>query len=149
MKTFLLLLAVSSLIFMSCGNNEAGKPRVRTLSDSLLKQVFEGHDVGMAKMRKLTQLQQQTQVVIDSIKKLPAKTQQAVTPYLGRLDSLKKDLQYAEYAMNKWMEEFNVDSANDDTEKRVKYLADERDKVAKVKEAILLSIAKADSLLKK
>ena len=65
-----------------------------------------------------------------------------------KLDSLKSDLSYAEFAMNKWMDEFNVDSAIDDAKERIKYLEEERLKVTKVKEAILSSLQKADSLLK-
>lgn len=149
MKHLFFLLAASSVLLFSCGSNNNATPRVRTLSDSLLKEVLDGHDVGMAKMRKLTQLQQQTQLVMDSIKKLPANIQKTTAPYLAKLDSLKADLQYAEYAMNRWMEEFNVDSANNDTDKRIQYLKDEREKVSKVKEAILSSLEKADSLLKK
>jgi predicted metal-dependent HD superfamily phosphohydrolase len=102
----------------------------------------------MGKMRKLTQLEQRTQRLIDSISKLPAKAREAASPYVQKLDSLSKDLQYAEFAMNKWMEEFVVDSANNDTEKRVKYLGEEKGKVTKVKEVILATIQKADSLLK-
>jgi Zn-dependent M32 family carboxypeptidase len=149
MKTFFFFTAFASLVLVSCGNNETAKARPRTLTDSLFKEVMDGHDVGMAKMRKLTQAQQQTQVIIDSISKLPAKAKQAAAPYLAQLDSLKKKLEYAEFAMNKWMDEINIDSANDDTQKRVKYLTEERDKVNKVKEVILSSLAKADSLLKK
>jgi hypothetical protein len=46
------------------------------------------------------------------------------------------------------MDEFNVDSAIDNAKERVKYLEDEKLKVTKVKEAILNSLQKADSLLK-
>ena len=109
---------------------------------------MDGHDVGMGKMRKLTQLEQHTQRLIDSIGKLPAKAREAASTYKQKLDSLSKELQYAEFAMNKWMEEFVVDSANNDTEKRVKYLGEEKGKVTKVKQVILATIQKADSLLK-
>lgn len=137
-----------ALFLLSCGNQEGTRPQAKTLSDSLLQDVLHGHDIGMAKMRKLTQLEQQTQRLVDSIGKLPVKARQASAPYLQKLDSLSKELQYAEFAMNKWMEEFKVDSANDDTEKRVKYLGEEKEKVTKVKDAILSVLQKADSLLK-
>jgi len=41
-----------------------------------------------------------------------------------------------------------MDSAKDNIEQRVKYLAEEKLKVTKVKEAVLGGLAKADSLLK-
>jgi Fe2+ or Zn2+ uptake regulation protein len=46
------------------------------------------------------------------------------------------------------MDEFNVDSAIDNAKERIKYLEEEKLKVTKVKEAILSSLQKADSLLK-
>jgi hypothetical protein len=46
------------------------------------------------------------------------------------------------------MDEFNVDSAIDNAKERVRYLEDEKLKVNKVKDAILNSLQKADSLLK-
>lgn len=149
MRNLVLPVLAFSLFLISCGNSEAGRPQAKTLSDSLLSDVLHGHDIGMAKMKKLVRLQQQTQHLIDSIGKLPAKAKEASKTYLRQLDSLGKDLQYAEFAMNKWMEEFKVDSANNDTETRVKYLGEEKDKVTKVKDAILSVIQKADSLLKK
>lgn len=42
----------------------------------------------------------------------------------------------------------NMDSALNNAEQRIKYLTDEKLKVGKVKEAILGSLQKADSLLK-
>jgi hypothetical protein len=50
--------------------------------------------------------------------------------------------------MNKWMEEFNMDSALNNAEERIDYLGSEKLKVSKVKEAILGSLQKADSILK-
>lgn len=149
MKVLVFPVIIFSLLLLSCGNQESSRPQAKTLSDSLLKEVLDGHNIGMAKVRKLTQLEEHTQRLLDSIGKLPAKAREASAPYLQKLDSLSKELQYAEFAMNKWMEEFKVDSANNDTEKRVKYLGEEKDKVTKVKDAILSVIQKADSLLKK
>ena len=65
-----------------------------------------------------------------------------------KLDSLQKELSYAEFAMNKWMEEFNMDSALNNAKERIDYLHSEKLKVTKVKESILSSLQKADSLIK-
>ncbi|MBK5273326.1 MAG: viral A-type inclusion protein, partial [Bacteroidia bacterium] len=48
----------------------------------------------------------------------------------------------------KWMDEFNMDSAINNLDERIKYLADEKLKVTTVKESILNSLQKADSLIR-
>ncbi len=155
MKTFqlpLVVLLVSSLI--ACNNEEnkhSGHDKnnePKTQADSLMKDVMDGHNIGMAKMGKLTRAEQTTRRMLDSIEKLPAKAKQAAAPIKVKLDSLQKDLSYAEFAMNKWMEEFNMDSAINNVQERINYLGSEKIKVSKVKEAILTSLEKADSLLK-
>jgi hypothetical protein len=120
----------------------------KTQEDSLFADVMDGHDVGMAKMGKIRAIQAQVKKVLDSIATLPAKAKQAATPLKAKLDSVAADLSYAEMAMDKWMTEFNMDSAKDNIEQRIKYLADEKLKVGKVKEAILGGLEKADSVLK-
>ena len=141
-------LALASIFAMSCGNDSGQITRSKTRLDSLLDDVLEGHNIGMAKLGKLTRAEQTTKRLLDSIAKLPEKTRQAAEPLKVKLDSLKSDLSYAEFAMNKWMDEFNVDSAIDNAKERIKYLEDEKLKVTKIKEAILSSLQKADSLLK-
>ncbi|MGZ8559076.1 MAG: viral A-type inclusion protein [Chitinophagaceae bacterium] len=124
-------------------NNE-----LKTKADSLMKDVDEDHITGMAKMGKLTRAEQTTRRLLDSIAKLPAKAKQAAEPVKLKLDSLQKELSYAESAMNKWMNEFNMDSSVNNVQERINYLGSEKLKVSKVKEAILNSLQKADSLLK-
>jgi hypothetical protein len=51
--------------------------------------------------------------------------------------------------MDKWMVEFSMDSMKNNVEQRINYLTEEKLKVGKVKDAILNSLAQADSLLKK
>jgi len=97
---------------------------------------------------KVARAEQATKRLLDSIAKLPAKARQAAEPLKVKLDSLKSDLSYAEFAMNRWMDEFNMDSAIDNAKERARYLEEEKLKVTKVKEAILSSLQKADSLLK-
>jgi len=46
------------------------------------------------------------------------------------------------------MDEFNMDSLTNNAKERIKYLTDEKLKVSKVKESILNSLQKADSLVK-
>ena len=79
---------------------------------------------------------------------LSAAAQQATASYATSLKAVAKDLEYADFAMDKWMTEFEMDSAINNIEQRIKYLADEKVKVGKMKEALLTSLQKADSLLK-
>ena len=137
---------------ISACNNGGNKDKVATTpkeqADSLEKEVLEGHDIAMPKSMRIPDLQKETKRLIDSIGKLPAKAQEAAAPYKAKLESLYTELENAYSSMETWMNEFNYDSAKDNAEQRIKYLADEKLKVEKVKEAVLRSLQKADSLLK-
>lgn len=144
----------AAFVFVACHNSgkedHTGHPsnEPKTQEDSLMAEVMDGHEVGMSKSKKLEDMQAKVKAALDSISKLPAKAQQQLAPYKIQLDSAASGLSYAVYAMDKWMEEFNMDSAKDNIEARIKYLTDEKMKVGKVKEAILNSLATADSLLR-
>ena len=51
--------------------------------------------------------------------------------------------------MNHWMENFKLDSAKDNPELRIKYLQGEKATVTVVRDKILSSIQRADSILAK
>jgi hypothetical protein len=119
-----------------------------TSADSLMIDIEDGHNVGMAKMSKLSLMQNAVQQVLDSIAALPDKAQEATEPYKRVLNGLMEDLKSAKDNMYKWMDEFNRDSAINDLQQRINYLTEEKMKVAKVKETILNTLQKADSLLK-
>lgn len=145
------LLLCSAILILSCNNStdSHGNSTAKTPADTLLDVVMDGHDVGMAKMGKLMRAQKEVSRLIDSIQKLPAKARDAASPYKVYLDSLLSDLNHADFLMNKWMEEFEMDSAVNNVEKRIQYLNSEKLKVTEMKTAILGSLQKADSLLKK
>lgn len=151
-KVFFISSAFLLLVIAACNNADKKTggdiPAPMTKADSLEKEVLEGHDIAMPKSMKIPDLQKETKRLIDSIGKLPAKAQEAAAPYKSKLENLLKELDDAYLAMDKWMTEFNYDSAKDNIELRVKYLAEEKLKVNTVKEAILGSLSKADSLLK-
>ncbi|MBK8311925.1 MAG: hypothetical protein IPL04_14515 [Chitinophagaceae bacterium] len=107
----------------------------------------DGHIVGMSKMAKLHKAQQNVKRALDSIAVLPVKTQQAAAEYVAALNKAAEDLNYADFAMEKWMTEYNPDSSLNDKEKRLQYLHSEQMKVDKMKNAILNSLQKADSIL--
>jgi hypothetical protein len=150
-KPILILFAISFVLFTACNNSADTNNKTVTKSeaDSLYEQVMDGHDAGMGKMGKLTRAQQEVIRLIDSIGKLPAKTRDAAAPYKARLENLLAELKSSENGMNQWMESFNIDSAVTESKERLNYLANEKLKVSKVKDAILNSLQKADTVLKK
>ena len=110
-------------------NNNLQTNEPKTKADSLMKEVDDDHITGMAKMGRLTRAEQTTRRLLDSIAKLPSKAQQAAAPLKIKLDSLQKELSYAEFAMNKWMNEFNMDSSVNNMQERINYLGSEKLKV--------------------
>ena len=159
MKSNLLVLLALSISLLSCqsatenqheghsGHGKGNEPK--TPADSLYVQVMEIHDQVMPKMGKIRGAQKQAQQFLDSLSGLPARQSVATATYKQRLETLVSDLNYADFAMDKWMVEFNLDSAKDNQALRIAYLRSELDKVSNVKKAILGSLSKADSLLKK
>ncbi len=131
------------------GHTGHNKEIPATKQDSLFEDVMAGHDEVMPKIGKVKGAQKEAQRLLDSIAGLPAKAQAAAAGLQTNLRTLIDDLNYADFAMDKWMVEFSLDSMKDNVEQRIKYLADEKMKVNKVKDAILNSLANADSLLKK
>ncbi|MBM3416571.1 MAG: viral A-type inclusion protein [Bacteroidetes bacterium] len=154
MKCKIFSAAFLSLAVIACNNNdkkhEGHKKSVpQTREDSLMADVMDGHDEVMPKMGKVRGAQKEARRLIDSIEALPEKAKAEAAALKANLEELVKDLSYADFAMDKWMTEFNMDSAKDNMETRIQYLLDEKIKVGKVKDAILNSLSKADSLLKK
>lgn len=151
-KLSLAFLFLAFICIAACNNKDkkanGGQEVSKTLVDSLEGEVMDGHNVGMAKYGKLTAMQNEAQRLLDSITKLPAKAREAMTPLKTKLDGLVEDLKSAKANMDKWMDEYNMDSAVNNIEQRIKYLTEEKLKVSKVKEAILNSLQKADSVLK-
>lgn len=155
-KILTVLIVAGSVTIISCGGGDKNhdhsghkKDEPKTATDSLYSEVMAGHDEVMPKMGKIRGAQKEAQRLIDSIAALPTKAQAEAASLKTKLEELVKDLSYADFAMDKWMTEFNMDSAKDNMEQRLKYLAEEKLKVNKVKDAILNSLAKADSLLKR
>ncbi|WP_114790254.1 viral A-type inclusion protein [Niabella yanshanensis] len=138
-------IAFIALLATSCnsGGSADAEPQ-KSLSDSLLQQVLDGHDVAMPKMMKLQRLQKDAQAEIDSLKKTPGNTSR-----IALLDSTIKNLSYADVAMHEWMEGFKYDSLKDNEPARVDYLKIQLASVNEMKEVVLSSIAKADSVLAK
>ena len=147
---FAILFVFAALAITACNNSADIKNDTvtKTKADSLLDDVDDGHAVAMGKMGRLNRTEQEVSRLIDSIGKLPAKARDAAAPYKAKLETLLDELKTADVNMNQWMESFNMDSALNNTEERIKYLTTEKIKVSKVKDAVLNSLQKADSVLK-
>ena len=148
MKNLLIFFAFIFLL-MACNNSGSNKENTKSRADSLMDEVMAGHDAGMAKMNKVSEAQKKVQQTIDSISKLSENIKKSLAPYKANLDSILDRLKYAGYAMNKWMDEFDMDSAKENLEKRIEYLESEKSKISKVKDAMMNSLQKADSILRR
>jgi hypothetical protein len=152
MKKIVFAAITAFAVFVIGCNNEEKKPAEnlsqQQQADSLEQQVIEGHDVAMSKSMKIADIQAEVKRIIDSIAKLPAKAQSEAVSYRARLEEVYKELGDANASMEKWMDEFDLDSAKNDLEQRIKYLADEKLRVDKVKDAVLSSVEKANNLIK-
>lgn len=159
MRSTWIALLFFMLIVLSCnsdvnnaheGHGQHGaSEKPLTLADSLYNEVMGAHDEVMPKMGKVRGAQKRAQELVDSISQLKGEALTSNLYLKKELEQLVSDLNYADYAMDQWMTDFNLDSGSTNQEVRVKYLSDEKVRVTKVKEAILNSLAKADTLLKK
>jgi len=155
LKKFLFVLTVFITIIASSCNNSSdsnsnnARTRPKSKVDSLMDNIMADHGTGMAKMNKISVVQGQIRKIIDSIGKLPVKERNALASYKTDLDSLFSRLQNAEDRMNQWMDEFNMDSLENDAEKRVQYLSSENQKTTRLKDDMVSLLQKADSLLSK
>lgn len=148
-------LAIALVFFSACNSGEHTQEErkdgfsdtAKTPEDSLFQQIMDGHDVGMAKLGKIKGSLGLAKAGLDSISKLKDSPEKKVL--LQAFMDIQEDLNYADYSMNTWMTEFNPDSALDNKEARIRYLTDENSKIGKVKELILTTLQRADSLFKK
>ena len=153
MNKFSIAIIFLAFGFLAACNNTDKKANTgngvsKTLADSLENEVMDGHNVGMAKYGKLKAMQNKVQDILDSIGKISFISPSPLFDYEKNMKQLLGELKSARAGMDKWMDEYNMDSAVNNIEQRIKYLTEEKIKVSKVKEAILNSLQKADSLLK-
>jgi len=149
MKKLLLFITVTAFI-VGCNNEKHDHPTTTdtaptTAADTLLQEVIQGHDEAMAaQMTKMKKAKEQVAHMIDSLGKL---SNTAASAMKTQFDAALVKLNDADAAMNKWMEEFNYDSAKNNVEQRMKYLTEEKLKVGNVKSLIFESLGKVDSLV--
>lgn len=139
------------LLFVGCNNSTTSTGKddkaAGSATDSLMHDVLKQHDIGMGKMNKINEVKTRIQKALDSISKLSSNLQRSSTQYRDQLDSTYNWLIFADRGMETWMNEFNMDSLNDNKEEQVKYLESEKTKISKVNEAMISALQKADSLL--
>lgn len=145
------LIAIVLISLLSCKEKQEERvrtdgftPILKTAEDSLYHEVMEGHDVGMAKMGKISKYLRETGRIIDSIKALPAND--AAKKQLGQYEALQKELQQADDDMSNWMLNFKADTLERKPERKA-YLESEKVKVQKVKERILRAVENGGRLL--
>lgn len=137
---------------VSCADSSSGDRKngysdtPKNPEDSLFQDVMALHDQAMAKMGKLAGYRKQFDSRIDSLKKVKSPAGESLTKQYGEISS---NLKVAEDKMNTWMEEFSIDSAQDDVQRRIAYLESEKAKVAVVRDEIYSVLSRADSVLRK
>lgn len=143
-----------SLFFVACGGSDhrghGGHNAPKTSLDSLYASIWDAHDAVMPKMGKIRGAQKKAGTLLDSLtlawsKRSLAEPEQ-VKSWKTALQAVLDELNYADYSMDRWMTEFDIDSATQKGEARRPYLESEKVKVDKVKEAVLSSLSRADSL---
>jgi hypothetical protein len=152
-KRIKLFIVITILSAIACNDQATDTPRQNAYSDkpvskadSLRKEVMDGHDVGMAKIIHIRRYIAQIQLKLDSLNKLPAKQQDK--QYQQTLTTIHEALQSADKGMSTWMDKYKDDTLKDNETLRIQYLESEKVKVDKVKNEILESLSRADSLLK-
>ena len=135
------------VFFIACngGVSADGDEPQKSLADSLLQQVLDGHDVAMPKMMKLERLQKEAQTTLDSLQKAGS----ANKARMDVLETTVKNLGAANASMNEWMNGFRYDSLKEKPAEREAYLKAQLESVNKMKDLVLSSIAQADTVLTK
>jgi len=146
-----LLIFLAFIILASCGDNSTERKdgfseTAKNSEDSLFQDVMDQHDEAMSKMGKLAGYRKQFDAKLDSLKKVKSSAKESIQK---NYEAISAELQQAEDKKNTWMQEFSIDSAQDDTKRRLEYLESEKIKVTKVKEEILSALSKADSAVRK
>jgi hypothetical protein len=157
MKNPTTLLLFACIFLNACNNASSDKTADRkdgysaapkTKVDSLFEDIGQAHDFGMSNMHKLHGLQKSLGHFLDSINSATTPLSEHSKAYVQSMIAARDELNKADTAMNKWMEDFVPDSAENNMDPRIKYLESEKEKVVKVKELLSTSINRADSLLK-
>ncbi|PWU04693.1 MAG: hypothetical protein C5B52_01040 [Bacteroidetes bacterium] len=152
MKTIIIFSIFIFLFGCTGAGNHEGHDNMsnvpKSKSDSLYKEVMNGHNEAMAKFGELERYQTLLKKQKDSVSAI--KNKSAVNSSIqNTLDSALLELQNAESAMNAWMDGFDPDKAGKTEEEKINYYNNEKEKVSKVQGQINQSLAKAKELSRK
>jgi hypothetical protein len=139
------------VVFIACGDSSEertdGYSNVATSpEDSLMEAVMEAHNEAMPKKGKVTGYLKPADQKIDSVSKIRSSdARQTEAAYRD----VRSKLKVAEDGMNKWMNEFRADSAQNETDVRISYLTEEKRKMEQIRDQTLEALKQADSVLGK
>jgi len=147
MKFLYLSLLIS---FVAGCNNETNtkSSEGKTRADTLMNEVMQHHNEGMAAMSKIDDRSKKMQLILDSFRAHPLAGQNSRS-YQEHIDSAFQNLKRANAAMENWMDHFNMDSFSNNLSERVRYLESEKLKISAVNDTMMKSLKVADSLLEK
>lgn len=140
------VLIIGVMIVLSCNNSSSSGSSERehnasipkTLSDTLYKEVMEGHDIGMAKMGEIARYQKLVEQKRDSLQTINSKKDLQIL-----LDSVLWDLSAAEEWMSRWMQDFEPDKAGSTETEKISFYRNEKEKIDTVNALIFRSIERA------
>jgi len=142
-------LSLLIFFFADCNNATNNKSSTgKTRADTLMDEVMQYHNDGMAAMSKIDDRGKKMQLILDSLATRPVAGQNSKN-YQTRIDSALQNLKRANDAMENWMDQFNMDSFSNNLNERAKYLESEKLKISAVKDSMINSLRVADSLLVK
>ncbi|MBM3432847.1 MAG: hypothetical protein FJX92_07625 [Bacteroidetes bacterium] len=152
-------LFLGGIVLVSCGGSHSGHTghtghgktqEPMTYLDSLYASIWQAHDSVMPKMGKVRKAQLSASRLLDSLSLVERKAGKPLsaefTAWQESLQALIYDLNRAQQGMDNWMEEFNIDSAEQKGSGRRRYLEEEKVRVDRVKESVFSSLSKSDSL---
>ncbi len=151
MKKIIIAFIAFAFLFLTACNNAGKKEKtndLQSMADSLYQQVIDIHNEGMSGWMKIEKKQDVIKKLLDSIAALPEKMRIAAEPLKSKLDQAIIDLHSAYDNMDKWMPTLNLDSAKNDLQKRIDYFSKEKLKAEDIKQDIINSLQRADSVLK-
>ncbi|MFM7671414.1 MAG: hypothetical protein ACKO6Q_02335 [Bacteroidota bacterium] len=154
---YLSFFLMATIVLASCGGTDHSEHTGHNKStvsksplDLLEDSVKAAHDLVMPKMGKIKGAEKKAGQLLDSINLSLNKRSSMETPqeksWKAALQSLIDELDRADHDMDQWMTEFDWGGAVHNGDARQSYLESEKVKVDKVKESILRSLSRADSL---
>lgn len=134
----LLLFTAMTVFILACSDKEAKKEK-----DMLMEQVMAAHDEVMPKMGELRRLSKDLKAKADS---LTALNDPALAGEIQQLTFAAEKIESANESMMVWMRQFEQPDNEAPLSEVIAYLKDQKEKIDKVKEAMLKSLEEGKSL---